>query len=399
MNRKEFLIIATQLSIGLPFLGSILTSCGENDPILEDFQPSFNGKVIIVGAGTAGLFSGYILQKFGIDFEIIEASDRIGGRVKKLEGFVDFPIDLGAEWLHTDPSIFAEILNDPTVDGKIDLIDYSPDTYLSWSNGKLRKRNIISNFYAEYKFKSSTWFDFLEQYIAPSVAGKLHLNEAVSTINYNAEKVSLVTNTGKTYEADKVIITVPLTILKQNLINFTPSLPQERIQALSEVDMPAGLKVFIEFSERFYPDMVLATGLSDYLFSDQGEKLYYDAAFQKESSKHVLGLFTVGEITEQYAEMTDEEIITSVMGELDEMFEGKASQCYLQHAVQHWTKEPYIRGSYSHYQNNSAQDTLSQPLQDKLYFAGEAFAPIDTSTVHGAAQSAYTATEFILKGG
>ncbi|MEO0338966.1 MAG: FAD-dependent oxidoreductase, partial [Bacteroidota bacterium] len=138
MNRKEFLSVAAQLSIGLPFLGSILTACGEEDPILGDFRPNFDGKVIIVGAGTAGLFSGYILQKFGIDYEIIEASDRFGGRVKKLEGFVDFPIDLGAEWLHTDPSIFAELINNPDVDGKIELIDYSPETYLSWNNGKLR---------------------------------------------------------------------------------------------------------------------------------------------------------------------------------------------------------------------------------------------------------------------
>ncbi|MEO0340134.1 MAG: NAD(P)/FAD-dependent oxidoreductase, partial [Bacteroidota bacterium] len=266
------------------------------------------------------------------------------------------------------------------------------------NNGKLRKRNFVSNFYSEYKFKSSTWFDFLEQYIAPSVLPNLNLNEPISAIDYSGTKVRLSTTNGRNYEADKVIITVPLTILQQNLISFTPSLPTERKEALTEVDMPAGLKVFIEFSERFYPDMVLATGLGGYLFGNEGDKLYYDAAFKKDSDKNVLGLFTVGEITEQYANMSNEEIIQSVMQELDEMFKGKASQFYKQHVVQHWTQEPYIRGSYSFYNSNQAKDILSEPIQEKLYFAGEAFAPVDTSTVHGAAQSAYTATELIMNG-
>jgi len=69
--------------------------------------------VAIVGAGAAGLAAGYLLQRYRVDFEIIEAAPVYGGRLKRAEGFADFPIDLGAEWIHTHPVVLAEILNQP----------------------------------------------------------------------------------------------------------------------------------------------------------------------------------------------------------------------------------------------------------------------------------------------
>lgn len=60
---------------------------------------------MIVGAGAAGLFAGKLLHDLGIEFEILEASDRVGGRMGKLEGFADYPLDLGAQWLHGKKNI------------------------------------------------------------------------------------------------------------------------------------------------------------------------------------------------------------------------------------------------------------------------------------------------------
>ena len=57
-------------------------------------------KIIVIGAGAAGLTAGHLLEQRGIEFEILEAAPIYGGRVRKLEGFADFPIDLGAEWIH-----------------------------------------------------------------------------------------------------------------------------------------------------------------------------------------------------------------------------------------------------------------------------------------------------------
>ena len=131
MNRKEFVKTLSLFGIGATVLPSFLTSCQEEVEFYPDFQVNFSGKVIIVGAGTAGLLSGYILKRYNIDFEIIEASSIYGGRVKADENLSDVPIDIGAEWIHVNPSILARLLNDNTLSDNIEIINYTPEPFMS----------------------------------------------------------------------------------------------------------------------------------------------------------------------------------------------------------------------------------------------------------------------------
>ncbi|MEM7370411.1 MAG: NAD(P)/FAD-dependent oxidoreductase [Bacteroidota bacterium] len=396
MNRQDFLKNCTALGMGLPFLSLLMSSCKSEDPIFPATGVNFSGKVLIVGAGAAGLVAGHILQKQGIDFEILEASAAYGGRVKKIEGFADFPIDLGAEWIHTDLAVFSRLLQDPNKQASIDTIVYSPDIYF-WKNQQLKRRKVFSNFYSEYKFKNTTWYDFFEQHIVPNIADKIRYDTAVTTIDYSGDKVVLTSAKQETFTADKVLLTVPINILKQQLITFEPAMPADKAQAIQAVDMPAGIKVFMEFSEKFFPDLVYDGGLSAFLGGTSGEKIFYDAAYRKESDRNILALFNVGESANRYVDLkSDDEIIQTILGELDEMFDGKASATYMNHVIQNWSKEPYILGSYSHHADYSLMDILRQPLDNKVYFSGEAYAESD-ATVHGAGESSYVALERMLK--
>ena len=73
--------------------------------------------VLIIGAGVAGLTAGHILEQHGISLEILEASETFGGRLKKTDDFADFPIDLGAEWIHTwigaPPPLLQAVMDSP----------------------------------------------------------------------------------------------------------------------------------------------------------------------------------------------------------------------------------------------------------------------------------------------
>ena len=394
MTRKEFLSISAALGIGAPFLSTI-GSCNDGLGMHEEFDVNFSGQVLVIGAGAAGLTAGYLLNKYGIDFQILEASDVYGGRVREVTNFADFPIDLGAEWIHTDPTILSRLLSDSSVNAEVDIINYSPETLYIWKNGKLKKRNFFTNFYSEHKFKNTTWFSFFDNYMVPGIRDRITLNSPVKAIDYSSEKI-IVSTEQKEYEADKVILTVPLTILKQDLITFIPEFPVQKRNALREVEMPDGMKVFIEFSERFYPDMTYDGGLSEIMNNEDGEKIFYDAAFRKDTDKHILGLFTVGKQATTYTSQPSEGALKEhLLQELDTIFDGQASKYYQKHIVQNWSAEPYIRGSYSHYHNMDAQGVLAAPIEDKIYFAGEAYAE-DYSTAHGAAESAYTAVEEIL---
>ena len=400
MNRNEFIKQCMVLGAGLPFLLS-LSSCGKEEISIDvpQFEINFSGKVIIVGAGAAGLTAGYLLHRNNIDFQIIEASSVYGGRVKRADDFADFPIDLGGEWIHAEPSILAELISDPNIEGNIDFVTYNPQTIYNWKNNKLKKKNWASNFYSEYKFKSTTWFGFFEKYIAVDILDKIVYNQPVSEIDYSGDKVSVKTADNSVFEADKVLVTAPVKILQNNFINFIPSLPNDKNEAINSIFMGDGIKVFIEFKERFYPDILLIGGLISALAED--DKIYYDAAFRKDSNSHILGLFAIGDNAAPFTSLnSDEEIIDKIIKELDEIFEGKASENYVKHIIQNWTKEPFIGGSYSTDFDNSPTETMniiSEPLDKKLYFAGEALSSENQATVHGACESAYNMVEIMLK--
>ena len=398
MTREEFIHKALTVGIGLPLLPSLLSSCTDVTIQEPDFEINFSGKVLIVGAGAAGITAGYLLHRNNIDFEIIEAASDFGGRMKRAPDFADFPIDLGAEWIHDDPSILAELLSDPSLDVEIDLITYNPQTARTWKNGKLRKQNWISNYYSEYKFKSTTWFGFFERFMIPLIANRISYNQPVNQIDYSGDTVSVRTASAE-FTGDRVLLTVPIKILQENSIAFTPSLPANKVSAINQVKMGDGIKVFIEFSERFYPDILLFGGVIQALISEG--RTYYDAAFRKDSSRNVLGLFAINEHAAEFTNLADDQaIIDHVLRELDEIFDGKASATYMKHIIQNWSKEPYIQGSYStDFDGNRSNimNNIAAPLDQKIYFAGEVLSDENQATVHGASQSSYEAVRNILR--
>lgn len=392
MTRQEFLKACGLLGIGLSTAPSLLTSCAK-----EVLPPvNFTGKVLIIGAGSAGLIAGYHLNKLGINFEILEASSTYGGRVKKTKNFADFPIDLGAEWVHDTPNVFFELMGDTSIDGSIDLIPYNPETIYQWNKGTLSKQNWESPFYGEHKFSNTTWHDFFEDYIVPQIEDRINYDSPVVEIDYRDNLIQVRRENDEVFTADKVLVTVPTTILKSEMINFIPALPQEKITALDRMYMPDGIKVFIEFSERFYPDMVTTTEGTD----PSDEKLFYDAGFKKDTDKNIFALFNVGPSAGKYTELeNDQAIIDAVLKELDEMFEGKATQFYKKHIIQNWSKEPFIQGSYTYSTSDQTanMDQVSAAIDQKIYFAGEALSEYASATVHGAGLSGSSVANTMIR--
>ena len=108
MDRRNFLKQTTLVSIGGLLIPSTLFSACRKETLLEDLK--YDGKVLIIGAGVAGLYAAYILKSKGIDFQILEAGTNYGGRVGKLENFANFPIDTGAQWLHGKNNVLGDLI-------------------------------------------------------------------------------------------------------------------------------------------------------------------------------------------------------------------------------------------------------------------------------------------------
>ena len=339
MTRKDFVKMCGILGIGLPFQSACIT-----DRLVVTPRSKFNGKVIIVGAGVGGLTSGYLLQQLGIPFEILEASSFFGGRIKTNNDFADFPIPLGAEWIETKPSILREILNDDSKEINIDIIRDRPD----------------------HKFVNSSWYNFFEEHVLPSISKKIRYNTIVNSIDYTQNQV-IVSTKGKNYVADKVIVSVPLKILQDEDIDFLPSLPKEKKYAIDKSLVWDGFKAFFEFSEKFYD-----TGFEhSVLDSEKGQKAFYDASYGQNSSRNVIGLFAVGTPVREYHDLSNEQLKKTILKELDKFFGQGASSNYVKHIYQNWNMEPFIKGGYmSDYVDWRLVKELGKPILDKVFFAG-----------------------------
>ncbi len=366
MTREEFIKICGLFGLSIPLQGAI-SNCSPK----EDLNVNFFGKVVIIGAGAGGLSAGYLLKQHGVDFEILEASDAYGGRMKINRSFADFPIALGAEWLETDTGIFQRIANDPDIDVHVDTHPDPPDR----------------------KFVNYSWFQFFEDYIYPSISDKIRFNTIVESIDYSDDQVIITTDSGQ-LSADKVVISVPLKILQDGDISFDPPLPENKISVINDLPIWDGFKAFIEFSEKFYDE--------EYVFEvnpeTAGEKIYYDATLGQNTEKHILGLFVVGTPVQQYAGLSDSDLIAYILAELDELYDDKASSSYLKHLSQNWNDEPFIKAGYiSDHADWRKVKMLSEPVNNKVYFAGGAYTNgEDWVSVHTASESAKSAVNKIV---
>lgn len=387
MTRQEFIKKSIALGLSIPFLSSFLEpheQTGKN-----------TAKVLIIGAGAAGLAAGYALKKRGLNVQILEASASFGGRVKRADQFGDFPIDLGAEWIHTHPSVLSDILSDPSQQPEQEAMEYNPQNIQFLKRGKLRSRNFIRYLYSEWKFKNTSWYGFLEQYLHPEIADQILYERPVASIDYSGERVSVQTANKEEFQADKVLITVPVKILQERSITFEPALPAEKTAAIDSVFVGDGLKIFVAFKERFYPDLIGFGGVLKALRME--DKYIYDAAFNKGSEQNILGLFAINDKAAEYTRLGSEAaIMDKYLAELDAMFDGQASQHYIKHVIQNWSSEPYVQGAYSYdfYANRKKTiKTLRQSVANKLFFAGEALSIKHQATVHGACQSGLAAAK------
>lgn len=387
MNRKAFIKALT-------FLGLSAISAYADAKVLNTKSDKNKYSVIIIGAGAAGIAAAYLLAKLDIDFIILEASNRYGGRLKDDTNFADFPIPLGAEWLHVDRDELNTIIADNEVEVAIDMQGYKPNSpFHHYKSGKLSKDTMGD--FTDLRFANSSWLSFFEQYLLPHVRPHIRLHTEVTHVDYSGDMITVKDRQGNSYQADKLMVTVPLAMLKRGTIAFTPKLPAAKQDAIRRADVWPGMKVFIEFKEAFYPAFL------EFPDSDTktGQRAYYDAAYAHDTQHNILGLFAVGNALEHYQNDAGEFQLAWVLDELDEIYNGAASQHYIKHTVQNWTEEPFIQGAYlSDHAPRSIPKTLAQTIDQKIYFAGDAYTNEgDWGAVHNATRSAAATVKHILE--
>lgn len=420
-------------------------------------ESGFSGKVIIVGAGAAGLYASYLLHKQGIEVQVLEASSTYGGRIKSLQGFSDFDIELGAEEIHGERSLwydmirhsgaefiteelnelyyfngsvktYAQATENTFFNKVLDVIDgfkqYAGNDITAEAHGNIMNiNNAVVHLYngmvgnemgssnaevgmyglreieekwtagkIDSRIKNRSLLSVIEETFS-DVLDKINFNTIVSSIDYSGDKVSLTAANGEVYEADKVIVTVPITILQSNDITFIPTLSSERTDAFARIGMDRGMKIILKFNERFWPSS------TSYIYADGSVPLYWaTAAGGRSAQDNLLTAFVSGEKAD-FLSAQGEGMIATILSELDVLF-GDASTNYIDHHIQDWGGEENIRGAYSYSKpgTGNAREIIAKNIHSKIYFAGEATHTAGHfATVHGAMETALRAVNEILE--
>lgn len=240
------------------------------------------------------------------------------------------------------------------------------------------------------------------------MATRVQVNNPVTAINYSTDTVVITTAEGKTFEANKVIVTVPVTILKAGSIRFTPALPNEKNTALGRINMDSALRMVVEFKRNFWGEDTTfiwgGTSAIQIFNTGVGRSRFYQTTTITVYGPKAAELSVLGN-----------NMISVLLAELDQFYNGQATQFVRRDlqsdqiiaVIQDWSKEEFIRGGISYLTPAGSladRETLSKPVGTRLFFAGEATdASGDAGTVNGALASAEKAAlqviDSILAGG
>lgn len=343
------------------------------------------GSVIVVGAGPAGISAAALLNRAGVEVRVLEARPTYGGRIRHTRDFVDFPIPLGGEWLHEDPGELTDI--NGGIEPRVELAAYQPTDEIAYYDGTLEADVMGDNVDSDLKFVGSSWLDFFETHLLPDITDLIDYEVEVVRVDHSGDRVILTSADGEVFEAERAIVTVPIKLLQDASVEFTPPLPDAHRRAIERAEIWGGMKLFVEFSERFYP-VSLSFPDGD---TPDGQRLYYDASYGQRSNANVLGLFAVGVPAERYQAVDEgDELRDIVLAELDDIFDGAASRSYVQHIAHNWNDEPFARAAYLADEADwRVPDTLAERFSDRLFLAGDAYTSHgDWSAVDDAARSA-----------
>ena len=452
MDRRSFL---HGISTAFPwafFPPMLLESCKDEEPI----DP--NGKkVIVVGAGISGLAAAQKLHQSGYEVLVLEAQEKVGGRIRTNRS-LGVPFDEGASWIHgprnnpiTDLATKAGATTYRTDDDSVKVFDLGGKSYTDSALTTIEKqynealstvekagsttrsfqevfgqlyptrlndrfwKYVLSSylefntggdiadlsskyFYDDEDFSGSdviltNGYDTITDYLAKGLT--IRLNTRVTGIDYSspAIKVSL---DQEVIDADHVLVTVPLGVLKKGLITFIPALPQEKQTAIAKTNMGTVNKFLLVWDTPFWDTSLQYIG---YTPATKG-KFNYFLNLRKFSSTNGLMTFALGNYASLTEQMSDTEIVREIMPHLSDIY-GNTLPAPRQLLRTRWGQNPASYGAYSYATNGTTTadfDTLAKDLNRRVFFAGEHTNRTYRGTVHGAYLSGLREADKIVRG-
>ena len=339
---------------------------------------------VIVGAGLTGLLTAYRLQELGFVVKVIEARDRIGGRIHTIQSG-NAKIEMGATWFNDSHYYLKEVLDEfkiPFFEQFLTGISY----FQTFSNVPPQEI-AVPNDSPSYRFKNGT-IDLLNAINAKLKPNTVFTNEVVQDISVSENSTTIKTKIC-TLEADLIITTLPPAALIDQ-IEFSPALPKELISLAKQTHtwMQDAIKVGLTFKKPFWRDQ----GKSGTIFSNVGPLTEFYDQSNLETESYALVGFASGSC----ARFTKEQRIEKIEAQLKMVF-GKEALQYESYHETAWYNEEFTKSNrqednlFPH--QNGGHSLYQEPLLGgKLFISGS-----ETSKHHsGYMEGAIFAAESVV---
>ena len=404
--------------------------------------------VAVVGAGAAGIAAARRLVEAGrARVQVLEARSRVGGRVHTIAP-AGFPLDRGAEWLHSaDRNPLSRIAQSlgftvhrrpPEWTSRLSRSGETPEAEAEWlavreAQNQARRqaalepedRSLASTLVPGCRWNqlhdaSSTWGNGAEldrvsikdyvRYDQNSTNVNWRLGEGygrlferlaeglpiafdtpVTRIDHRGRSLRLDTPRG-TLTAARVIVTVPTSIIAAEAFRFEPALP-DKVEAAAGLPLGVDNKAFIALGDAWRPEFAQNGFLVG--STRRRETMNYQL---RPMGRPVIYTFFGGRFAAAMERAGPAAIFAFAADELAALLGADIRRHIALLTTTAWLADPWSRGSYSYALPGHSGDRaiLAAPVEDRLFFAGEATSANDFSTAHGAYMSGLAAAEAVI---